>query len=924
MVNSIRRFVAVLLAAIFFCLSIKAKEIERPAPDSLTADQSLLRYAGNIHRFCHIFPQEKVYVQFDNTSYYTGETIWFKAYVVEASTHHRAPSGVLYVDLLSPNGELLKQQKLKIVAGQADGSFPLMDGSTAYANGLRGTVLPYPSGFYEIRAYTSNMLNFNEQTIFSRVLPVFEKPEKDGNYYGESPTIRIRWSDVGDPSDMRPKPQKLKDLNADFLPEGGSLVLGLPCRVAFRLSGSDGLPVSAEGLLNGTVPVRVDHDGMGSFVFTPDRKSNSVRFEYGGSSYRFALPDADESGFTLYAQQCSDTLAVDMRCTPDIMSDTLGLTVTCRGELCHFGTFAMRDCIYRAGIPLAGFPEGVCQLTVFDRYGVVYGRRTFYHSIGSRLPSLTMTVLDDTGFAPFAHVRLGFDLKDGAGNSFRDRFCLSVRDTRLIGTASGGDDLRTSLLLLSDLKGLVYAPEYYFESDDSLHRRHLDLLMMVQGWERYDWRMMAGLEPYAERHRMEKGLSLNGWIISPFSNKPLSDVKVLAATMPKDKSLTERFTYVTDSTGYFGFDVSDFYDNARLTIQAKLPKRLIGTSGRIRLERSMTPRLRPYRSDETVFSYLHRPIDSSAIRKSRRDIVLEQKKADVKPEENDSLPKVILEAGILLPEVEIDEARKYIDYFTFTSFDVRKDRERDLDSGEYSTDVQSYLNGKELKLMLTAYDKFYYVHDSKRFYGGGYYAGGYSNDRNAIVPVKADTQIWAPFIDLMDIKSIMVYDKPVYMRDVIEKLCPLYKKWMNSTLVNMMDFETGINAMTGDVVSDIKGLQRFNTTSVLEMRVMLIDIELYDEDMRTSRRNQLDLSRRISVLNGFSSPYRFYSPEYPDGPIIGDVDYRRTLYWNPNVVTDADGHAEVEFYNNSYSTHFNVIGAGITAGGTPYVLDAEY
>ena len=57
---------------------------------------SLMRYAGNIHQFNKIFPQEKVYLQFDNTAYFSGETIWFKAFVVQASNLHRAASSVLY------------------------------------------------------------------------------------------------------------------------------------------------------------------------------------------------------------------------------------------------------------------------------------------------------------------------------------------------------------------------------------------------------------------------------------------------------------------------------------------------------------------------------------------------------------------------------------------------------------------------------------------------------------------------------------------------------------------------------------------------------------------------------------------------------------------------------------------------------------
>ena len=58
-----------------------------PSLGAQTTDkEKLMTFAGNIHQFNSIFPQEKVYLQFDNTSYYTGETIWYKAFVVNAST----------------------------------------------------------------------------------------------------------------------------------------------------------------------------------------------------------------------------------------------------------------------------------------------------------------------------------------------------------------------------------------------------------------------------------------------------------------------------------------------------------------------------------------------------------------------------------------------------------------------------------------------------------------------------------------------------------------------------------------------------------------------------------------------------------------------------------------------------------------------
>ena len=68
----------------------------------------------------------------------------------------------------------------------------------------------------------------------------------------------------------------------------------------------------------------------------------------------------------------------------------------------------------------------------------------------------------------------------------------------------------------------------------------------------------------------------------------------------------------------------------------------------------------------------------------------------------------------------------------------------------------------------------------------------------------------------------------------------------------------------------------------------------------------------------------FYSPQYPEGPVFGDVDYRRTLYWDPNVVTDSIGQAQVEFYNNSITTHFNISAAGITSSGIPYIYDQNF
>ena len=38
-----------------------------------------------------LFPQERVYLHFDNTAYYLGETMWFKAYVTSGLADEEKP-----------------------------------------------------------------------------------------------------------------------------------------------------------------------------------------------------------------------------------------------------------------------------------------------------------------------------------------------------------------------------------------------------------------------------------------------------------------------------------------------------------------------------------------------------------------------------------------------------------------------------------------------------------------------------------------------------------------------------------------------------------------------------------------------------------------------------------------------------------------
>jgi hypothetical protein len=140
-----------------------------------------------------------------------------------------------------------------------------------------------------------------------------------------------------------------------------------------------------------------------------------------------------------------------------------------------------------------------------------------------------------------------------------------------------------------------------------------------------------------------------------------------------------------------------------------------------------------------------------------------------------------------------------------------------------------------------------------------------------------------------DVKSIIVYDSPLEYASM-----PIVREVLT--------------------VEQLEALRRpLDTESgVLTPGLYVIDIAMYPNGLRRSKAK----GQRQTTFRGYSEVPEFYAPEYPDGPIQGDVDYRRTLYWNPSLTTDAQGETIVTFYNNSNSKHFDISSEGITPQGT--------
>ncbi|MCB0489771.1 MAG: carboxypeptidase regulatory-like domain-containing protein [Cyclobacteriaceae bacterium] len=108
---------------------------------------------------------EKVYVHTDKPYYYQGEPMWFKAYVNYYDLSLRdSLSKVLYVELISPEKEIVMEKMVKIESGMAVGDFILPD--------------TLKRGDYFLRAYTSLQRNFGDGQLYVKHIPILGITEK--------------------------------------------------------------------------------------------------------------------------------------------------------------------------------------------------------------------------------------------------------------------------------------------------------------------------------------------------------------------------------------------------------------------------------------------------------------------------------------------------------------------------------------------------------------------------------------------------------------------------------------------------------------------------------------------------------------------------------------------------------------------------
>ncbi|MGH6554962.1 hypothetical protein ACRFA2_19245 [Bacteroides hominis] len=835
-----------------FCLHVSAQN-----KDSLV--QKLSQYACLIENFSKHIPQEKVYLQFDNTSYYQGDDIWFKCFLVTSDLYPATNlSKTLYVELLNPGGEIIDKRILKIENGQCHGDFTLNQ-------------IPFYSGFYEVRAYTKYMLNFGEDIIFSRLLPVFDKPQTEGNFAEKE----MRKYSTGNYPMERPKPTKGKKVNLKFFPESGNLIQGIESQIAFEATDAYGNPITLSGTVindekQETAHFTAIHDGRGVFNYTPTGDKQKAVVEFNGKKHQFNMPEALPAGYALHVDNLSytDSVEIALQKNPNTPATLLGLAVISGGKLHKFCLIDVEgNEIIRFKIDKSRLTPGVSRIALFNGGGEVLSDRLIFIHPQKRLSIKART--DKETYNPYELVNLEFTLTGAEMQPVQNTFALSVRDG--MNEVESGRNILTDLLLMSEIKGYIRNPGYYFEAEDDTHRMAIDLLLRIQGWRRYSWKQMTGIEPLNLKYGPERGIETQGQVVSFVRQLPKPNVEV-SCFLKKRGENEENSSFIeaitTDSLGRFSL-ISDIYGKWDLILAVTVNRKK--KDYRILLDRLFSPPPAKYHYADMQVNIANTKKEEDTIPDKETNVLTED---DIETffaaytdslakagnhEKNYRLKEVTIKAKKRSKEKEIYDSRsKSIAYY-----DVHSELDDIKDSGKFIGDDIH-------ELMLNMNKNFSPVPQRNYLY--------YKSKMPLFVINYECTR-----------HTEMDYNKYKYIR--LEAIKSIYITENLSTICRYAD-------------------PRLSPFDVSDLYGCAVLIETYPEGKIPTEAGK---GVRKTWLDGYSPVKEFYQPNYSALPPV--PDYRRTLYWNPSVSTDKDGKAHIRFYNNSRCRKLKINAETITADG---------
>ena len=881
--------------------------------------QDFAHYKQNLDWQVYNYPQEKIHVMTDKPYYITGDTIWMRAFVVNAVNHQPVyASKFVYVELLSPMNEVAMRIKIKDRDGVMKGYLPLEPTQIA-------------EGEYTLTAYTMFMQNQGEQYFFKKKVKItssfaikrkidYEFEWKKQGKDNESLKINLRYLDTetgqpcpynsfsytlpnGKTTDWKAGDRNLSievghnelrdgavfvkygnygkyitfppcsttTYDVSFYPEGGYLVPGFENRMTFKAMDSNGKTIDITGDIvdgsgNKVASIATTHDGMGLATFTPQAGMSyqAVCQNEDLGEKTFDLPQVRNDVTVLQVSNEGKTAKIESKGS---QQSTAMIAVQQRGNLLATGSGSVT-------VATDTLPAGVVQALLMNENGRMLSERLFFVT-GNQAPKAKLSS-NKAVYESRELVQASVDLSEFAFvDSIAGNFAVSVTDDRSIVTDSTISIL-TDLLLQSDLQGHINNPAWYFE--DSERSNQLDMLMMTQGWRRYDVPHAMVGKIIAPKFPLEQGQVISGTIRTEWRNKLMENatIKVIAP----DIRYAE--TTISDANGQWFVGNMSFPEGVKFVVQAESNK---GSSlSNLTIDDEQFPSVPSLQMiKETVEKGFLDNLTISYIsnEKNRLQYI-------------DGVASVLLDE-VIVAKKKITPPETIYDFVAVRSFDYQFFEKRNVSS--YETAL-GYISG-----IVVSPNGLYNMRDRNELVGilvdgvpletlSGQEAAGSIASIKERSYKKQKTQ-----------KAVYVerYAKPEMMGTSSDNSFQYLRQTIPFDIVKQIDFIPGSAAITF-------GGGRYKGG--------VICITTKDGSEKVNKRVEYTL-KVVSPL-GFQRPAEFYAPRYDSGNDgIGEgTDLRETIYWNPSIAIGNNKQARFNFYtNDAANTSYTITVEGVTQSG---------
>ena len=844
-----------------------------------------------------LFPNEKIHLHTDRSVYAGGDTIWFKAYLVNAlDNKQETASRYIYSELLDPFGKNVRRVKIKQDKNaQFYGYLPIDD--------------EIPAGQYTVRAYTRYMENAGEEFFFHKpihiVSPLSKSLSTEISFEGEPgqkqikgtikltdnatqetiPLETINLYDEKDkikywtkdklvkfklsPAECKHRTIKLEaanyqqflpvslpanDYQVDFLPEGGNLLAGVLSKMAFKALNTTGFSEEITGnVKDGTgktvCSFQTTHAGMGTFNWIPEagKKYYAECLSKAGVEKRFELPVAETNTCTLNVQESGYEYHISILYPNGVATDeTQTLLIHQRGFPLLVQPFRQT---HRISIEKKALSPGIIQLLLLSSQGQIISERQVF--VQSEKQATAHIQTDKEAYTQREKVRLDITLQDEEGKPVQGNFSLSVTDNADI-LPDSSYTIYTSLLLSSDLKGYIEDPGWYFRGDNNARKEELDLLMLTQGWRKYNVENALTADYKRPSILPETGQQITGSVKRLVGNKAIANAKI-QIHIPTERVLEE---IRAGEDGRFKFDSFEFPDSTVYNIQATTPKN--GKNVLLSLDTVAFPKadqIWPIHSyifqctANNIYSDL--PASVEFLDKTNRRMTYEN-----------GVRNIFLEDVVVT-------ARKKVYKTPYERIpSIITIREEDLKNTPMQ-DLPTFLNS--------------------RLPGVNFDIAGMANGRAIIYSGNKSKDL--------EPRGIRIILNGFPIND--QELALLTLQNLRIQDIAQIDYNR----------HETDGLAWFPMTGAHFIAITLKDgVESYDYIPKNIRQIQ---------LLGHQKPATFYSPKYetPQQKNSETPDLRTTIYWNPNFQTNRRGETFVEFYTADGDSPYSVVIEGITQKG---------